>query len=70
MGNKLKKIPFARLKGLRAEHGISMASMAKIVGISEVSYLHKENGKVDFKASEMAILKKYFKVSADELFFS
>jgi DNA-binding XRE family transcriptional regulator len=70
MGNKPKKIPFARLKGLRAEQGLSMAAMAKIIGISEVSYLHKENGKTDFKSSEMAIIKRFFKVSADEIFFS
>ncbi|MDP4128286.1 MAG: helix-turn-helix transcriptional regulator [Bacillota bacterium] len=69
MANKTKKIPFAKLKGLRAERRLSMADMAKIVGISEGSYLMKENAIRDFKYSEMLILRKYFKISADELFF-
>lgn len=69
MANKAKKIPFARLKGLRAERGLTMADIAKIIGISEGSYLAKENGRNDFKSSEMSILRKYFKTSADELFF-
>ena len=68
MANKAKKIPYAKLKGLRAERGLTMADMAKIVGISEGAYLHKENNKRDFLVSEMLILRKYFKTTLDELF--
>ena len=38
-----KKQPNASLKALRASYGLSMAVMAKILGISETSYLAKEN---------------------------
>jgi len=69
MGNKVKKVPNASLKGLRAEHGLSMAAMAKIIGISETSYLAKENNKRDWRSSEMFIMKKYFKRSMDYIFF-
>lgn len=69
MANKVKKLPHARLKGLRAEQGISMAQMAKIVGCSEGSYLAKENGTRDWRSSEMGILRRYFKTTSDELFF-
>ena len=68
MANKKKIIPFAILKGLRAERGMSQADVAKIVGISEGSYLHKENGKRDFTSTEMRIIKRFFKVSLDALF--
>jgi len=69
MPAKTKKIPHARLKGLRAEQGLSMADMAKIVGITPNTYLLKENGARDFVETEMKTLVKFFKVSGDELFF-
>ena len=68
MANKTKKIPFAKIKGLRAEKKMSMAEMAKIIGMSEGSYLAKENGTNDWKASEMIFIARYFKRSLDELF--
>ena len=68
MGNKTKRPPNASLKALRAENGLSMADMAKILGISETSYLAKENNKRDWKSSEMFMLRKYFKRSMDEIF--
>lgn len=69
MGNRAKKVPYARLKGLRAERGLSMADMAKILGISETSYLAKENNTRDWKSSEMFILRNYFKLPLDNIFF-
>lgn len=69
MANKVRKLPHATLKGLRAEQGISMVAMGKIIGCSESAYLAKENGKRDWKSTEMGILCRYFKRSANELFF-
>ena len=69
MGNKIKKVPNANLKGLRAERGLSMADMARILGISETSYLAKENDKRNWKSDEMFALRKYFKLPLDEIFF-
>lgn len=66
----IKKIPYARLKGLRAEKGLSQANLAKIIGISEGSYLAKENGTKDWKSSEMIIIARYFKSSLDDLFLT
>lgn len=68
MANKTKKIPFAKIKGLRAERKMSMADMAKILGISEGSYLARENGILEWKSSEMIIMAKFFKHSLDDLF--
>ena len=70
MANKTKKIPYAKIKGLRAERGMGMADMAKIIGISEGSYLARENGGKDWKSSEMIMMSRYFKESLDTLFLS
>jgi len=68
MANKAKKIPHAAIKGLRAEQDISMAQMAKIIGICEGSYLAKENGTREWRSSEMVGIARFFKRSLDELF--
>ena len=64
-----KKPPNSSLKALRASYGLSMAAMSKILGISETSYMAKENNKRDWKSSEMFMMRKYFKLSLDEIFF-
>jgi len=66
---KAKVVPYAKLKAFRAEMGLSMKDMAKIIGITEGSYLAKENGQRPFTSVEMRIVKKFSKRSADELFF-
>jgi len=68
MANKPKKIPYAKLKGLRAERGLFQADIAKIVGISDVSYQRREAGELDWHLTEMLILRRYFKLSMDDLF--
>lgn len=64
-----KMQPNANLKALRAAYGLSMLAMSKIIGISETSYLAKENNKRDWRSSEMFIMRKYFNLSLDEIFF-
>lgn len=66
---KTKKVTHAKLKALRAQYGLSQVDMARILGICEVSYLSKENGKREFKVSEARIISKYFKIPAEEIFF-
>lgn len=67
---KKKKVSFAKLKGLRAQTGTSMADMARMLGISETSYWYRENGKKEFKVSEARIICEHFNVSAEEIFFA
>jgi len=64
-----KKQPNASLKALRASYGLSMLAMSKILGISETSYMAKENNKRDWRSSEMFMMRKYFNLSLDEIFF-
>lgn len=66
----VKKVTYPRLKGLRAEHGLSMAKMAKIIGISEGSYLAREKKQREFQISEMKVIADYFKETMEEIFFS
>lgn len=67
---KAKKIPYARLKGLRAENGLTLDDMAKILNVTRTTYWYKESGKNDFTSTEIGIVRKLFKLSADEIFFS
>jgi len=64
-----KKRPNASLKALRASYGLSMLAMSKILGISETSYMAKENNKRDWRSSEMFMMRKFFKLSLDAIFF-
>ncbi|EGW36506.1 helix-turn-helix domain-containing protein [Desulfosporosinus sp. OT] len=70
VASKAKKITFAKLKGLRAERGVSMAKMAKIIGISESAYIARETGRREFKMSEARVMSKYFSLPIEEIFFS
>jgi len=68
MPAKKKVIPFAKLRGMRAELGISQKDTAKIVGISTGAYVKRENGQLPFQIPEAIILRKFFKTTLDELF--
>ena len=70
MVSNYKIVPYGRLRGLRAERGMKQSDVANIIGISSIAYTLKENGKSDFKASEMASIMKLFNASADEIFFN
>ncbi len=69
MENKIKKVPGATLKGLRATYGLTIKDMAGILKITENSYSNKENGKRGWKSKEMLKLCHLFKRSSDAIFF-
>ena len=58
----------AKLRGLRAEHGYTQEEVAKVLGISKVSYGLKEVGKRDFSATEVSKLCKIFNVKSSIFF--
>ena len=48
----------SRLKGYRVMCGLTQEDIAKSIGISRLSYLHKENGNKRFHSNEeLAIVK-------------
>lgn len=47
---------------------MTQSQIAELLGISKQAYYLKENGKTDFKLSEMRILANFFNKSLDELF--
>lgn len=57
-----------KLKGLRAENNMTQSEVAKLLNLSEQSYLKKEKGKVPFKDYEIANLCKIFNVSVTYFF--
>lgn len=70
MPAKKKVIPYAKLRGMRAELGISQKDVAKIIGISVPSYVRRENGQLPFQIPEAITMRKFFKTTLDELFDS
>jgi len=55
-----KEIVSRRLKGLMAEHGVTIPALAKKMGISKSSLSRKINGKQIWWAREIAFITKYF----------
>ena len=49
-----------KLKGLRSEHGLTQADLAKLLGITRQTYAEKENGNQPFKADELFAISTYF----------
>ena len=52
----------------RKEAGLTQAELAKKIGISEVAYRQKEQGKRDFKLNECYKIAKIFKKDIGDLF--
>ena len=57
-----------KLMAIRKESGVRQHELAKLLGITEKSYSFKELGKVEFKASEMFTLAKYFNKTIEDIF--
>lgn len=65
-----KHKPLYKLRALRAEHGLTQAKMAKIIGISEPTYCQKEIGKREFTLKECKIISDYFGKPIEYIFFN
>lgn len=56
-----------RLKTLRREKGMTQAEMAKLLGVSQVTFLKYEKGSVEPNQESLKKLADYFHVSTDYL---
>lgn len=59
-----------KLKGLRAEHGLTQAHLAELLGITRQTYSEKEIGNQPFKAEELFIISSYFDKPIEDIFLS
>lgn len=57
-----------RLIKARVKNGEVAEDLAPILGISPSSYRSKENGRTEFKLSEMFKLASYYNMKIDDLF--
>lgn len=64
-----EKQPFNRLKGLRAELGMTQTDMAGILEMNTDTYRKKENGKRDFTLPEVARAKEKLGIDPQYYFF-
>jgi len=57
-----------RFKGYMAEHDISQAEIAEILGIAKENVNAKVNGRQDFTMAQVRILCQHYSISADDFF--
>lgn len=60
---------FSKLRGRIAEKGYSGRSLARKLGISEVTFRAKMNGQTDWKLSEIYFLKNLLDIEDLEPYF-
>lgn len=59
-----------KLRGLRAEHGLTQADLADLIGVTRQTYSEKELGNQPFKADELFIISAYFDKPIEDIFLS
>lgn len=57
-----------KLKGLRTEHGLTQADLAKMIGVTRQTYSEKEIGNQPFKADELFIISAHFDKPIKDIF--
>lgn len=60
------------LKSERVKKGLTQKKVSEILDIDSTSYSKKENGIIEFKASEINLIRKIFELSPEkviEIFF-
>ncbi|MGW7932405.1 helix-turn-helix transcriptional regulator [Staphylococcus xylosus] len=60
---------FNRLKGLRAEKGMTQSDMASILNMNVSTYRKKENGERDFTLKEVARAQNKLGIDPEYYFF-
>lgn len=60
---------FNRLKGLRAEKGMTQADMAQLLGMTTVTYRRKENGQRSFTLQDVAKAQQVLGIDPQYYFF-
>lgn len=54
------------LKSQRVKKGLTQKKISEILDIDSTSYSKKENGIIEFKASEINLIRKIFELSPEE----
>jgi len=54
-----------RLKSLREDNDYTQTEIGKLINKSQQGYNHIETGRAELKIEDLAILCKFYKVSAD-----
>jgi len=54
-----------RLRALREDRDLSQAELGKVLNKSQQGYSHIENGRAELKIDDLALLCRFYNVSAD-----
>ena len=56
-----------RLRNMREDHDLSQADVGRILQKSQQGYSHIENGRAELKIEDLAVLCRFYNVTADYL---
>jgi len=54
-----------RMRALREDRDLSQAELGKVLNKSQQGYSHIENGRAELKIDDLALLCRFYNVSAD-----
>ena len=54
-----------RLRSLREDRDLSQAELGRVLNKSQQGYSHIENGRAELKIDDLALLCRFYNVSAD-----
>lgn len=57
-----------KVRDYRLKYGYTQQELADKLNVSRVTYVRKEHGVIEFKASEMVELSKIYNVSISDMF--
>ena len=56
-----------KLKAARVERNLSQQELARIIGVTKITYWRKENGHREFNRTEIENIKKALNLSSDDV---
>lgn len=61
------EVPYRHIRDLRQDKNYSQATVAKAIGMAQNTYSQYETGRIEWRASDLIRLAKFYGVSVDYL---
>lgn len=61
------EVPYRHIRDLRQDKNYSQAMVAKAIGMAQNTYSQYETGRIEWRASDLVRLAKFYGVSVDYL---
>lgn len=61
------EVPYRHIRDLRQDKNYTQATVAKAIGLAQNTYSQYETGRIEWRASDLVRLAKFYGVSVDYL---